>query len=259
MGLASGRVLWKAPKEDGCVLSLHRVGDVDADGAEDVVACGCNLAECFGGRTGAALWKYPVSGRSLWAGPCGDLDGDGMDEVLLQAGTSLRVLQATSGGNVGSLFEVEGFLPRATVPEKKSVLVAFGGAEVWRWSSAGKGTKVWSEKAHLLGMYSCGGTSVIVTRAGIRIAAGAGKWKRLPLEGVRAAASSRDSILIVDGDNILWQANPAQAALHKVRALSGSVTGLAVDPGGTCISILSGGKYSVYRISKDTPAEETEP
>lgn len=262
LSLADGRALWRAPKEDGCVLSLHRVGDVDADGTEDVVACGCNYAECFGGRTGAALWKYPVSGRSLWAGPCGDLDGDGLDEVLLQAGTELCVVKSLPGGRVRSLFEVEGFLPRVSLAEKGSVLVAFGGAELWRWGPDGKGEKVWDEKAHLLAVSSCAGRTVIATREGIHVSGESeesGGWKRLPPRRIRAVAFSLDSMVYSDGENVLWRLVPGEGTSRRLSSVTGSVDGLFVSPDGTRLCTLVGGRIRVYRAEPEAPSGEAEP
>ena len=177
LSLPGGRRFWKALKDDGCILSLHKVGDVDTDGVEDLVSCGCNFAECFSGRTGADLWREPVSGRSLWAGPCGDLNGDGLGEVLLQAGTDLRVMSATRPGRVTTLFKVDGFLPRVSLPRNREFLVGFGGASAWLWTGDGKGRKVWDAKAHLIDAYFVGGQSVIATKQGIWVELEDGRWK----------------------------------------------------------------------------------
>jgi hypothetical protein len=251
LSLPAGKRLWKALKDDGCILSLHKVGDVDADGMEDLVSCGCNFAECFSGRTGADLWREPVSGRSLWAGACGDLNGDGLGEVLLQAGTELRVMSAKRPGRVTTLFKVNGFLPRVSLPRDKGFLVGFGGASAWLWTGDGKGRRTWDAKAHLIDAYSLGGQSVIATKQGIWVELEDGRWSTAVAKNIRTAAPTNEGILLVTEKNELFELAVQVSRRHDVRRLfefPHPVDGLRVDAEGKLVVALSGKKCFVYRL-----------
>jgi hypothetical protein len=253
LSLPRGTPIWRATKKDGCILSLHRVGDVDGDGTEDVVACGCNLAECFGGRMGDALWKYPVSGRSLWAAACGDLDGDGLGEVLLQAGTDLRVVSTVRPAGVRPLFPVKGFLPRACVPGDRSFLVAFGGASAWRWSSRGEGKEVWQTKGQLLGAFALGQGSLLATREGLWVEAPGGAWKQEgTIREVRAVTAARDRVLVLGGDSAVHEIE-AGSAPRRILDVAPAADGLATNRDGSILCVLSGPSFHVHQREPGRP------
>ncbi len=73
--------------------SIAYVGDVDGDGVGDWVAGGPDFrygycaAEVFSGATGNAIWTFTESGTAFGSavGGPGDLDGDGVPDVLIGA------------------------------------------------------------------------------------------------------------------------------------------------------------------------------
>ncbi len=105
---------------DGAGASLA-VGDTDGDGALDVLAGGPGAGA--GGERAGAVWlvRGPVRGlvdlaaadatlvgetdedRAGWAVACGDLDGDGLDDVLVGAPA-----EATTSGSAGIAYVVPG-------------------------------------------------------------------------------------------------------------------------------------------------------
>jgi len=243
-----GRVRWKATKRDGCLISLYRVGDVDRDGTEDLVGCGCNLAECFSGRTGAVLWQSPVVGRSLWAGPAGDLTGDGLSEVLLQAGTQLEVLTCPAPGRIASLFAVRGFFPQATIPVAGSVLVVFGGASVWRWKADGTGEKLWEAKVYLLDAFAWGSTCLVAAREGCFTPSPAGSWEKCVSLPIKAATQSRTHIFLVSEANVIYRLEWNRPVPEPIMTARDDVTGLAVDDHARVLGIISGRHVTVHQV-----------
>lgn len=263
VSLRDGTLLWAAPKEDGCILSLHGVGDVDGDGVDDVVACGCNLAEGYGGRSGGPLWQHPVSGRALWAGPCGDLDGDGLGEVLLQAGTDLRVIATRIAGGAETLFRLDGFLPLESLPGNRSFLVVFAGASASVWGADGKGRRVWESRARILGAFDCEGRRAIAARDGLWIEGrdgarrdGAGPdaagrdapWTRVDSGEIAAAVATRTAVLVAEAGGALVEVRPGDGARRALGPLPPSPEGIAADPDGTIVAVRWGPRYGVWRI-----------
>ena len=69
------------------------VGDLDGDGLNDVIVSEINYNETTfmpmasviakKGKTGAHMWEVSVTGAFTYASPAGDLDGDGLNDVIV--------------------------------------------------------------------------------------------------------------------------------------------------------------------------------
>ncbi|MCK4736388.1 MAG: VCBS repeat-containing protein, partial [Methanophagales archaeon] len=69
------------------------VGDLDGDGLNDVIVSEINYNETTfmpiasviakKGKTGAHMWEVAVTGAFIYASPAGDLDGDGLNDVIV--------------------------------------------------------------------------------------------------------------------------------------------------------------------------------
>ncbi len=248
-----GAVRWKVVKGDGCVLSLHDVGDVDRDGASDLVCCGCNLAECFSGRSGAVLWSYPVTGRSLWAGPAGDLDGDGLGEVLLQAGRRLQVITCPRPGAVAPLYPVGGFFPAASMAVKDGVLVAFGGASAWCWTPDGTGKREWQRTAHLLDAFATGARPVIATRDGLWVRTAAGVWQQRVRRTLKAVSCAERCLFFADAEDVVFAYEADTDDQRQILKSASPVAALAAGRNGRTLCVISGRAFSVHRVKVPAP------
>lgn len=246
----SGASEWRSAKSDGCLISLHLAGDVDGDGMVDLVGCGCNVAECFSGRTGAVLWEVPVTGRSLWAGPCGDLDGDGLGEVLLQAGTDLRVIACPRPRETRDLFVVDGFLPHASLPGAAGFLAVFPGAEARRYAPGGKGERVWEERAPLIGAFTLDRKPVLATRAGIWREASPGAWNALCRGTISAAAASEGRLFFALGEGEIHDFPAGATAPRRLVTLADEIDGLVTDDGGSLLAVITADECRVYRVAE---------
>lgn len=119
-----------ADMEDGCHSSLCVIGDVNHDGVADFAVAdrrvqatsGRGIVWVVSGKDGSALFalhELPSShgfGRSLAA--AGDLDRDGIDDVLVTESTSLyqHDVRAFSGGDGQFLRTFEGCIGPESVP-----------------------------------------------------------------------------------------------------------------------------------------------
>jgi len=254
LAAATGSIRWRRRKADGCVLALYRVGDLDFDGTEDLVCCGCNLAECYSGRTGVVFWRYRVSGRSLWAGPCGDLDGDGFGEVLLQSGTALEVISSPEPDRVGALFPLGGSLPAASAPcaggTGRAFWVVFPGTSVWRWRGDGKGVEVWKRKAEFRAFDGTAGLETIVTADGVWRLAADGTWKRLFTGTIAKASCASGRAAFTDGKGKLFVLFPGARKPRAAAEIPGRVDRLVFDRTGKFLAVFSADTLKVYRIDE---------
>ncbi|MDP3215799.1 MAG: VCBS repeat-containing protein, partial [Deltaproteobacteria bacterium] len=105
---ATGRALWEVPSAVRGVGASVRLGDLDGDGLDELY-----VGQCLQSTIGAAVYSFRdgyAAPRTLWQVPAasdrcgyqndllGDLDGDGMSEVVMAQGdTSMRVLDGRSG------------------------------------------------------------------------------------------------------------------------------------------------------------------
>ncbi len=130
VALASGRPLWKHRERLCCVLALSLGGDGDGDGVRDVLVTGCNSVVCISSVTGAALWEFPVSGRSWWTNDAGDLDGDGRNEALVHSAGTVHAVRAKGAGEAAQLWSASASMqPRAAFAQPRGVvLLSLAGA-----------------------------------------------------------------------------------------------------------------------------------
>lgn len=104
-------LLWRYTASDA-TMSVHTVGDVNADTYNDVVIGIGDYGDavaCLDGNspsaTGTVLWNYPTGGPSVWdMAVQADMNGDGIDEVLVALwatdGSSARCLDGASGAEL---------------------------------------------------------------------------------------------------------------------------------------------------------------
>jgi outer membrane protein assembly factor BamB len=138
LAFSSGRVLWKHQERLCCTLALSIVGDFDGDGVRDAVSSGCNSVVCVSSASGAALWEFPVSGRSWWTADAGDLDGDGISEVLVHAMGTVHAARSAGASGADRLWSLAlPMQPRSAFPVAKGVVLLFPTGAVERRSSDG--------------------------------------------------------------------------------------------------------------------------
>lgn len=147
LALSGGRVLWKHRERTACTLALSIVADADGDGVRDAVVSGCDSVVCVSSVSGAALWHYPIGGRSWWTADAGDLDGDGRGEVLVYASGTLHAVRSASLGAAAPLWSIAVSLqPRAAFPQPRGVVLLFPTGAIER-RAGDDGTLVWRAQA----------------------------------------------------------------------------------------------------------------
>ncbi len=144
--LSGGRALWKHRERTACTLALSMVADADGDGVRDAVVSGCDSVVCVSSVSGAALWHYPISGRSWWTADAGDLDGDGRGEVLVYASGTLHAVRSTSPGAAAPLWSTAvSMQPRTAFPHAGGLVLLFPTGAVER-RAGGDGAVIWSTR-----------------------------------------------------------------------------------------------------------------
>lgn len=111
-GGTQATLVWQYETADG-VVSVRKLGDVNGDADDDVIAAidGTDRVLCLdGGSTspsGSLIWQYPA-GAGLWTyalGVMSDITGDGVNEALTGEwwtadGSGVRCLNGTTGGEI---------------------------------------------------------------------------------------------------------------------------------------------------------------
>jgi hypothetical protein len=94
---SNGATLWSfSIKGNSTYLYGNTIDDLDGDGLKDVILNGqindkdiwTYKLKAKKGSNGANLWNESITGKNIWlnAYPSGDLDGDGLKDVLVNAG-----------------------------------------------------------------------------------------------------------------------------------------------------------------------------
>lgn len=118
IGGGAATVIWRFPAADG-VLAVCNAGDLDGDGAADVLAAVGDsgeelvaLASDSPSPSGTVLWRYPAGVTVFACATLPDQSGDGRAEavavVWASDGSSVRVLDGATGTMVWSSTEVVG-------------------------------------------------------------------------------------------------------------------------------------------------------
>jgi hypothetical protein len=113
---APATVLWQFQAPDA-VYSVRDIGDVNSDGAHDVLAAAGDYADviyCLDGGTtqptGDVIWQFSPNGSVYACGVLPDITGDGINEALavlwISDGTAIRCLSGASGSPVWESSEV---------------------------------------------------------------------------------------------------------------------------------------------------------
>ncbi len=86
------------------------VGDVDGDGAKDLLTGTSTLFRYYSTRTGALIAQHAIAppNATVWSlGDAGDVDGDGSDDIFLAAGdaggTQVRIVSPLTGATLHTL------------------------------------------------------------------------------------------------------------------------------------------------------------
>ncbi len=120
-------ILWKYPAGDA-VYSVRNLGDVNADGSDDILAAvgdDIDRIVCLEGDsvspTGSVLWTYNPGTSVFACGVLPDVTSDGVDDALAvlwtSAGSAIRCLDGTDGTLVWSSTSVGSFGMQAHVLE----------------------------------------------------------------------------------------------------------------------------------------------
>lgn len=112
----TGALVWKTAvgtTNGGDVWTARAIDDLDGDGFEDVIAGSFDtFVYAMSGIDGAVLWTYATGNRVYSVFPAGDLNGDGISEVVVGnqnlSGSSLEVVHVLNGGAAAEVF-IDGF------------------------------------------------------------------------------------------------------------------------------------------------------
>ena len=79
-----GEVLWETKIGDDIITPVA-VGQIDGEGAPEIIAVADSLTVAALSEKGTVLWEFPLPGKTgSWRGPtCVDFDLDGKDEILI--------------------------------------------------------------------------------------------------------------------------------------------------------------------------------
>jgi len=112
----SGLVAWTRGPSPGWPDILPGIGDFDGDGAIELLSAAHQRpagasgqeARCYDAATGRLEWTLPLAGPNLSADSSapmtpatGDIDGDGRDEAVFSAGSTLFAVGSSADGKAG--------------------------------------------------------------------------------------------------------------------------------------------------------------
>ncbi len=131
----TGAQMWEE-SVTGMALAIYAlpIGDLDGDGLNDVIVTEIIYDETTfmpissviakKGNTGAQMWEESVTGTAIYASPAGDLDGDGLNDVIVSENIHNHSTDTTTASVIAK--RGKNGKPFLEVQSNESIWVAMG-------------------------------------------------------------------------------------------------------------------------------------